>query len=144
MGIGHPPLLFGPIAPENNPPINPQFFEPSVFYISAITLGATTTITTSINHNYVIGQNVRLIIPFPFGSQQLNEREGLVISIPALNQVVVNIDSSMADPFISSPSTSTTRPQITAIGDQNSGQMNTGRSGNITFVPGSFINISPL
>lgn len=140
-----PPLIFGPIAPENNPPINPQYYQPSVFYISAIALGATTTVTTSINHNYVVGQNVRLTIPFFFGARQLSGQEGLVIAIPNPNEVIINIDSTNYDAFISSPTYFTTMPQIAAIGDQNSGVINNaGRSSTGTFIPGSFIDISPL
>jgi hypothetical protein len=138
----------GPIAPENNPPINPQYFQPSDFKISAISLGTTTTVTTSVNHNYVVGQNIRLLIPSTYGSRGLNERQGLVISIPAANQVIVNIDSSGITPFIASPSYGPTPPQIIAIGDQNSGEISSsGRTTDSSItgptIPGTFINISP-
>jgi len=135
----------GPIAPENNPPINPQYYQPSVFQITAISLGRSTTVTTSVDHNYVIGQNVRLIIPPTYGSFQLNESQGLVTSIPTANQVVINIDSSSnVNAFVSSPTYGPTKPQIAAIGDVNSGQINSsGPSNTITFIPGSFIDISP-
>ena len=134
----------GPTPPENNPPINPQYYQPSVFSISALTLGPTTLITTSIDNNYVVGQLVRLIIPNKYGTFQLNESQGYVLSIPQADQVIVGIDSSNANTFIPSPSGITTKPQIMAIGDINTGQTNTGRTGNITYIPGSFINISPL
>ena len=134
----------GPIAPENNPPINPQYYQPSVFNISAISLGVTTTITTSVDHNYVIGQNTRLLIPQTYGSYQLNELTGLVIQIPAADQVVLNINSTGANTFIPSPTYGPTKPQIVAIGDVNSGPVNAnGRSSTGTFIQGSFINISP-
>ena len=134
----------GPIAPESNPPINPQYYQPSVFYISAITLGNTTTVTTSVNHNYVIGQLFRLLIPPTYGSVQLNQQQGYVIGIPAADQVVVNINSTKANAFVASPTYGPTPPQIVAIGDQNSGQISS--TGNVqinTYIPGSFINISP-
>lgn len=139
-----PPLIFGPIAPENNPPINPQFYQPSVFNIASITNGQTTLVQTTVNHNYVIGQEVRLLVSQIYGERQINGQTGLVISIPNPNQVIVNIDSSFYDIFTPNPSSGTTQPQIIAIGDGNSGQINIGRSGNATFVPGSFIDISPL
>jgi hypothetical protein len=134
----------GPTAPESNPPINPQYYQPSLFYISAISEGTVTTVTTSVNHNYVIGQLVRLLIPFNYGAQQLNERQGYVIGIPAANEVVLNIDSTKADAFIPSPTYGPTPPQIAAIGEVNSGQISS--TGNVqinTYIPGSFINISP-
>lgn len=136
--------ISGPIAPENNPPINPQYYEPSKFNISAITLGLTTTITTSVANNFVIGQNVRTIIPINYGTRQLNEQSSLVISLPSSTQVVVNIDSRAYDTFISNPSGQKTPAQIIPIGDFNSGNINS--SGIVNeglFIPGSFINISP-
>ena len=135
----------GPIPPESNPPIQPYFYAPSQFNISAITLGQTTTITTSVNNNFVVGQNVRTIIPWNYGTRQLNEQSALVISLPAANQVEINIDSSRYDSFISNPAGPKTQAQILPIGDFNSGNINS--SGNLvlaTGIPGSFENISPL
>ena len=133
----------GPIALYNNLPIEPQFYIPSRFVISTITLGQTTTITTTEDIDYVLGQEVRLIIPPTFGSRQLNEQIGMVISIPASNQFVLNIDSSRnVDQFISS--SATTVAQCVPVGDYNQGQINTGRTNNLTYIPGSFRNISPL
>jgi len=138
-----------PIPAYSNPPIEPQFYQPSQFVISAITLGKTTIITTLVNNNYVIGQLVRILIPSKYGSRGLNEQQGMVISLPAPNQVEVNIDSTNVDPFIASPTflpfQSRTLPQIIAIGDNNSGAINNqGRSPTSTTIPGSFENISPL
>lgn len=139
-----PTLIFGPIPPFNNPQIEPQFYKPSQFVISNISLGVVTTITTILDNNYVIGQLVRLTIPPSFGCRQLNEQTGYVLSIPASNQVVVNINSSKnVDSF--SSSSATTKPQILAIGDSNSGQINdNGRVSQEIFIQGSFQNISPL
>lgn len=207
-----------PIPAYANLPIESQFYQPSRFLISALTRGNTTLITTSTNHNYVIGQNVRLLIPTPYGSFQLNETEGYVLDVPAANQVTVGIDSTNANAFVASPysvtisnatqtnpvvltiatpltaslvlitgvsgmtelngniyqilsGTATTRSidvdgfafnaytsggtastvgpqpsqaQILAIGDINSGVINTnGRTQNQTYINGSFIDISP-
>jgi hypothetical protein len=136
------PAIVGPVPPYSNVNINAQFYEPSAFFISAIALGITTTVTTTVNHNYLVGQEVRLIIPPTFGSRQLNERSGFVLSIPAANQVVLSINSSMnVDAF--QTSSAKTQPQILAIGDVNLGVTNVnGRSSTGTFIPGSFINIS--
>ncbi len=134
-----------PIPAYSNPPIEPQFYQPSRFVISAISLGYTTLVTTSVPNNYVIGQEVRLLIPVTYGSYQLNERRGYVLSLPSSSQVELNIDSLVnVNEFVSGTDNINT-PQIIAIGDVNSGNTNNqGRINNITFVPGSFINISPL
>jgi hypothetical protein len=212
-------VLSYPIPAYQNLPIHADFYQPSRFVITDITRGNTTTITTSVAHNYVIGQNIRLIIPVDYGSFQLNETQGYVISIPSTTQVIVMIDSTNVDAFITNPYVSTitnstqadpvvlttnnvfltgayiritdvggmtelnentyqilaanpisltinadgavfsaytgggtatltnhqnTQPQILAIGDCNGGQINSsGRSQNITYVEGSFINVSP-
>lgn len=134
-------IISYPIPAYSNVPIEPQFYQPRRFVISNITLGTTTTITTTENMDYVIGQLVRLIIPPSFGTRQLNEQQAYVISIPASNQVVLDIYSIGMDAFVSS--SATTKPQILAIGDINSGPTNIGRTNNTTYIQGSFINISP-
>jgi len=136
-------VLSYPIPAYANLPIESQFYQPSRFVISAITLGPTTTVTTSVNHNYVIGQQVRLLIPPSFGCIELNARTGFVLSIPAANQVILDINSSNGNAYIASTS-KIESSQILAIGDTNSGQLNANGPGSVlTYVPGSFINISP-
>lgn len=138
------PVITPPVAPYNNLPIESQNYQPREFVISNITMGVTTLVTTTVDHDYVIGQVVRLLIPQPYGAYPLSGQQGIVIAIPALNEVTVQINSTNADPFIASPTNpGKTSPQIIAIADVNTGQINTGRTGNITYVPGSFINISP-
>lgn len=132
-----------PVPLYANVPIDPDAFIPSQYVISAITLGNPTTITTAINHNYVVGQQVRLLIPPSFGSIQLNQQIGYVLAISNPNQVQVSINSNNANAFIASPSTIQSA-QIVAIGDINEGQTNTnGLSNQNLFIPGSFQNISP-
>lgn len=132
-----------PIPAYSNLPIHDEYYEPSRFVISNVTLGVTTVVTTTENHNYVIGQKCRLIIPPTFGCRQLNEVSGIVLSIPSATQVTLNIDSSRnVDAYIAS--SATTKAQILAIGDVNLGAINSsGRINNIRYIPGSFINISP-
>jgi hypothetical protein len=142
-------VLNGPIAPENNPPIEPQNFQPSVFPITAISYGINTTVTTGtafgVSNNYVIGQLVRFHIPTMYGAQQLDGQSAYVIGIPGSNRVTVGINTSSGyNSFIPSPSYGPTPPQISAIGDTNSGPINaSGRVNLGTTIQGSFINISP-
>lgn len=133
--------ISGPIAPYSNLPIEPQNYQPRRFQISNVTRGVTTIITTTANMDYVISQHIRLLIPNGYGCTQLNEVDGYVISIPNPNQVEVVINSTKADPFINAGLPQV--PQIIAIGNIENGQTNTGRTNNITYTPGSFINISP-
>jgi len=123
-------------------PIASTYYQPKRYVIEDVDLGVETTVTTTEDHDYVIGQEVRLIIPPSFGCRQLNGLSGIVLSIPADDQVVLNIYSLGGDGYIAS--SATTQAQIIAIGDINSGYLNSsGRINTGTTVPGSFINISP-
>lgn len=96
-----------PIPLYANIPIRADYYEPSRFVISDITRGRTTTVTTSEDHNYIIGQQIRLLIPLLYGSSQLNRIDAYVLSIPSSTQVVLDVDSAKANPFIVSPVTAT-------------------------------------
>lgn len=138
-----------PIPLYANVHIHDEYYIPRRYDITAIQTGMTTIVTTEYDHHYVIGQNVRLNIPELFGSFGLNNVTAIVISVPALNQVQLNLNSNGINPFIASPNfppnQTKTVAQIIAIGDNNSGPINTqGRVNQITFIPGSFLDISPL
>jgi len=139
--------ITGPIALYNNVPIEPQFYTPWRFVISAISLGITTTVTMTIpsitNLTYIVGQLVRLIIPPTFGCRQLNGQTAYVIGVTQPNQVTLALNSSQnVDPYIAS--SATTPAQILAIGDISTGAINNNGSQNqTTYVKGAFINVSP-
>lgn len=140
------PPLVGPIAPERNPKPTPQYYQPSDFVITALSLGLNTIVTTAGNVNYVVGQQVRFLIPAFYGTFQLNNVDGFVTSILSATMFVVNVNSSQMNAFIPSPSYGPTKPQIIAIGDVNTGwTISTGLNQTMqqTGIPGSFINISP-
>lgn len=132
----------GPIPPYTNLPIQSNYYAPSLFFISAITQGTQTIVTTTVNHNYVVSQQVRLVIPQANGIQGLNETLSYVLNIPNPNQVTLSINSNGLNPFVSTSNPN--QPQILAVGDisfgntNSSGIVNTG-----TYIPGAFINISP-
>ena len=130
------------VAPERNPAIQPQNFLPSRFTISTLTLGVQTSVTTDVDHNYCIGQLTRILIPWPFGCRQADEALGYVTSIPASNQVVIDIDSSQWDLFIDTPRYYSTPAQIMAVGDNNSGQIMAANGFPPVYIDGSFQNIS--
>lgn len=133
---------YGPSALYNNLPIESDNYKPSRYEISAVTLGKTTLVTTSVDNNYVVGQIVRLLIPSSFGCTQLNNQQGYVVSLPSSTQVEIAIDSSRnVNEYIASSETNVA--QIIAIGDINTGQINTNYLSLNLNIPGSFQNISP-
>lgn len=135
-------VITRPVPLYANVSIHSEYYEPDRFVITAVDLGPTTTITTSVDHNYVIGQQCRLVIPPTFGCRQLNGISGFAINLPTDNQVTLDINSIGFDPYVSS--SATTVAQILAIGSINTGATNTsGRADNATTIPGAFIDVSP-
>jgi len=131
-----------PVPPYSNVPIETDFYQPKMFFINDVARGRTTIVTTSVPNDYVVGQEIRLIIPPQSGCRQLNNVTGYVIQIITETEVELDIDSSIGvNPF--TPSIGGTQPQILAIGDIRQGQVNTnGLNNQLTSIPGSFINIS--
>jgi hypothetical protein len=143
--------------PQMKQVLYPYLYYPGVNVISAITLGATTTVVTTAAHNYVVGQEVAFRIPTLWGTTQLNSLPnilfpgspmyGFVIAVPNSNTVVVNINSvgftafNPNVPAIGSPGL--TPAQIVAVGDNNSGSLLFG-SASLTIngpaISGAFLN----
>lgn len=130
-----------PAPPFSNPPIHPEWYNPNYFYISGVTLGQTTLVTTTANVNFYVGQLVRLLFPNGYGCGQLNEKTALVSSIPAPNQVVLELFSLNADAFRSS--SNPTQPTIVPVGDINTGRINAGGPSDVGLsILGSFVVVS--
>lgn len=113
----------------------PFLYFPGVSYICSITLGATTTIKTTDQHQMQVGQEVGFRIPTIWGTSQLNELPnvvipgspiyGYVVSVTDPQTLVVNIDSSLYTAFNSNQLFASYPgefwPQIVAVGDVNTG-----------------------
>ena len=134
------------IAPQRNPPINPQYYKPKRFVIQNIVLGKDTLITFTTQHDYVVGQLVRVLIPQVYGCRQLNKQQAYVFAIPTPTQILINFNSLVGDPFIAIPPLSRDLPQVVPIGDVNTGYISS-NGPNVTLdqlgISGSFKNISP-
>jgi hypothetical protein len=113
--------------------------------IARIFRGVTTLVETTLATNFVVGQEIRLLIPPQFGSIELNGKTGFVLSFNSPTIMEVSIDSSRnVTQYNSSAVATIQNPQVAAIGDVNTGVTNrTGLRDQGTFIPGSFINISP-
>ena len=113
----------------------PVLYAPGTSFISSITLGATTTITTTAPHNYLVGQEVAFRVPTVWGTTQLNSLPNTVIpgspiygyvqSVTNSTQFVVNINSSAYTAFNSNQVFANFPgerfPQVVAVGDVNTG-----------------------
>ncbi len=113
----------------------PALYGPDIAVISAITLGATTTIKTTMPTNVVVGQEVGFRIPSVWGSIELNELPnviipgspiyGYVISVTDSTTFVVNINSSAYTAYNSNQPFASfvglRYPQVVPVGDVNTG-----------------------
>lgn len=113
----------------------PNLYAPSVGFIEALSLGSTTTVTTTAPSNIQVGQQVAFRIPQVWGTTQLNSLPnsvipgspiyGYVTSVTNATQFVVNINSSGFTAFNSNPLFTSypglSFPQVVAVGDVNSG-----------------------
>lgn len=113
----------------------PWLYLPGVNFISFVDFGTTTTITTTTNHNYVLGQEIAFRIPPVYGTTQLNSLPNNLVpgspiyayitAITANDEFTCSFNSTgftafnTNQPFISYPGLQF--PQVVAVGDVNSG-----------------------
>jgi hypothetical protein len=114
----------------------PWLYEPGTNYITAITLsGTNVVVTTTNNHNFVIGQEIAFRIPAPWASTQLNALPNLttpgspvyyyVSSLQSNTQFTCTALSVGVTAFNSNQAVASVPglqlPQVLAVGDVNSG-----------------------
>jgi len=138
----------------------PDLYIPELCYITSITKAAKAVITTSFNHNFVVGQQVGFTVPSAWGMTQMDSsvyvqssngipQQAYVTAVTA-STITVNIDSTafttFAYPTSATAGLGLTFPQVYAIGDQNTGySLNSsgqvpylGVTNGIIGIPGSF------
>lgn len=132
----------------------PDLYVPQGVSITAIATGASTTITCAQDHNFKVGQEVYFVIPSAFGMVQLDTlvyntanvvpQQAYVVSIPASNEIEVNINSAgytaFAYPTSAVFAAGVSLPQVLAIGDQNTGYIaiNGNQPPSPITIPGAF------
>ena len=113
----------------------PNLYFPGNLIIDAVTTGATTTIKTTTQHNFQVGQEVGFRIPLVWGPTGLNELPnvlipgspiyGYVISVTDMQTFVVNINSTGFTAFNANQAFTSFPglkwPQVMAVGDVNTG-----------------------
>jgi len=115
--------------------VYPNLYAPSIGFISALTLGTTTTVTTTAPSNIQVGQEVAFRIPFLYGTTQLNSLPnniipgspiyGFVTAVTNSTTFVVNINSSGYTALNTNQTIASVPglqfPQVVPVGDINSG-----------------------
>ena len=134
-GSNYTALSASPAGSTFKKVLYPYLYFPGTTYISSVTLGATTTITTSSAHNFRVGQEVAFRIPTAWGTTQLNSLPniptpgspiyGYVVAVTNYNTVVVNFNSTGYTAFTNNIPVANVNglsfPQIVAVGDVNTG-----------------------
>ena len=113
----------------------PFLYAPGDSFISAITTGATTTVTTSAPHNFVVGQEIGFRIPAAWGTTQLNTLPNsttpgspVYYYVTSVTNATVFVCNAVSTGFTAYNSNQTVAsmpglslPQVFAMGDVNTG-----------------------
>ncbi len=75
-------------------------FQPAMRLITALTLAENASVTTSFDHDYLVGLVVRLLVPSEFGMIQVNQEVGTIIDVPTATSFIIDIDTRGFDTFI--------------------------------------------
>lgn len=113
--------------------------------ITAIANGLTTQVTTSVDHGFVVGNQVQFYIPNIWEEYQLNGLKGYVLSTTS-NTITVNINSSNFNTFVTPVVPAKVvidYPQVIPIGDGNTGYKTQNVSDPVLQIPGTFRNTYP-
>jgi hypothetical protein len=114
---------------------------PSSLLITAITQSAPMVISVAIGNptteanTYIVGMNVRLLVPRPYGMYQANGLVGTIIAISG-SDFTLTLDSSGFDPFVI-PSGNVEQPASIAPSGSRNLQYTNGTS---EFVPFQSLN----
>lgn len=122
---------------------NSGTYTPFICDLEDVTRDVMALVTTTIPHTFVVGNEVQFFIPQQWGMRQLNNKKGIVQSIPQDDQIVVNINTLFFDTFVT-PINPINPAQVLGIGDQNFGKFSPGGvvQEPIT-IPGAFLNQFP-
>lgn len=134
-GSNYTALTASPVSAFIQKVLYPFLYLPQDNVVSAITLGNTTTIVTTMYHNFEVGQEIAFRIPNAWGTIQLNSLPnlqipgspiyGYVVSITDNWTFVVNINSSAFTAYTDNIAVNLvpglTFPQVLSVGDVNTG-----------------------
>ena len=74
-------------------------YKPAMRVIAGITNAQVATVTTTVNHGYIIGTIVRLDIASTGGMLQANQQVGTILTVPTPTTFTININTTYYDVF---------------------------------------------
>lgn len=102
-------------------------FYPRTRYISAITLGTTTTIKMTVAHDFAVDDLVRLVVPQQFGTKELNS---LAVKVTAITTGTITVDyDSTGFTAFTFPLTGVSIPQYAQVVPMSPAVQNDGEIG---------------
>lgn len=75
-------------------------YQPAMRVIANITNAVIATITTTFDHQYIVGLKVRIDVPPSGGMIQANQLVGTILTIPTLTTFTIDIDTTTFDAFV--------------------------------------------
>ena len=97
-------------------------YKPAMRVIAGITQAPIATVTTTVDHGYLVGTIVRLDIAQTGGMLQANQKTGTILTVPTTTTFTININTTNYDAF-SVPSVwppPYNDSQVVPIGEDNS------------------------
>lgn len=79
--------------------IVPELYYPAHLSISSISQATSAVISTTTNHGLTVGQQIRIRVPVGQGMTQMNNLQGLILTVPSATTFTVNINSSAFTAF---------------------------------------------
>ena len=104
-----------------------DIFYPRTRVISKITLGVTTVIAMTVNHDFAVGDIVRVVVPDQFGTKEINNVAATITAITD-GTITVDYDSTGFTAF-AFPLTDDAIPQYAQIVPMSTATSNTGEFG---------------
>lgn len=72
----------------------PSVYLPRIRFLSGITQAVNPTLTFSVNHGYVVGEQLRVHCSSQFGADEVDGLDATVLTVPSASTVTVDIDAS--------------------------------------------------
>jgi hypothetical protein len=70
------------------------YWYPRNRYIASISQAVIATVTTTVDHGYTAGQEVRITVPAEYGMQEINNLQVVVLTVPTPATFTINVDTT--------------------------------------------------
>lgn len=75
-------------------------YQPAMRLVTAVTNASTAVVTTSFDHDYLVGLIVRVYVPSEWKMFQIDRLVGTIIAVPTDDTFTIDIDTTNFDTFV--------------------------------------------